>query len=125
MQYKVDSPEEYIQSLDEDWRKTMLSKVRDMILSNASCSKETIEYKMLAYAFGDKILFHLNAQKNYVSLYIGDVDKVSNGREILKDFDIGKGCIRIKKTIKLENTNLNDFINKVIESWKSGHDVDC
>ncbi len=125
MQYEVRSPEEYLQQLNEDWRKEKLLQVRDMILKQEAAPKEFIQYKMLAYGQGNNTVFHLNAQKNYVSLYIGDVNKINNGRELLAKLDLGKGCIRIKKTDDLENTPLNQFIGKALEKWNSGGDVSC
>ncbi len=37
------------------------------------------------------MLFHLNAQKAYVSLYVGDLDKIEQARELFKDCKLGKG----------------------------------
>ncbi len=125
MQYNVKTPKEYLERLESDWRKEKLQEVRDLILKYDSDLNENIEYKMLAFGKNGKNIFHLNAQKNYVSLYVGTIKKVEKGQELLKDFDIGKGCIRIKKSTNISETQLEVFIKKTIEFWKQGGNTDC
>jgi uncharacterized protein YdhG (YjbR/CyaY superfamily) len=125
MQYEVSTPEKYLDVLDEDWRKEKLQFVRELILSNGPDLEEGIEYKMLSYGIGDKKAFHLNAQKGYVSLYVGNIDKINDARSMLEPFDMGKGCIRIKKSIDLKETELEAFISKTLAFWKAGGDIDC
>ena len=125
MLYNATTPEEYLSQLEEDWRKEKLKQVRAMILNNGPELVEGIEYKMLSYGNGQQSLFNLNAQRNYVSLYIGTIDKVDNGRALLTEFDLGKGCIRIKKKVNLNETQLDVFIREAIELWKKGKDLGC
>ncbi len=125
MQYDVISPNEYIEALDNDWRKETLNAVRKMILSHDLILEEGIEYKMLCYRLDGHSIFHLNAQKAYVSLYVGDIGKVHQSNELLKPFDTGKGCIRIKKSVNLEDTALNEFIIRTIDIWRKGGETDC
>ena len=125
MQYDVVTPDEYLRQLDDDWRKDKLLHIRSLILKNSPSPKEFIQYKMLTYGSEDNTVFHLNAQKNYVSLYIGNVDKVENARELLKGFDLGKGCIRFKKSSSVDSPHLKKIIDKVIEIWRIGGDLAC
>lgn len=125
MLYEAETPGEYLNIIDDDWRKEKLIKVRELIKKNAPDLKEGIRYKMLSYEYGDKVVFNLNAQQVYVSLYVGNIDKVENARELLKELNVGKGCIRIKKSIDLSKSNLEEFIKKTIEVWKKGGNTDC
>ncbi len=125
MQYDVETPGEYFEKLEEDWRKVKLFEVREMIEKNGPELTEGIYCKMLSYEYGDKIVFCLNAQQAYVSLYVGNVDKVENARKLLKEFNIGKGCIRIKKSIDLQESHLEKFIAMTIEIWRKGGETDC
>ncbi|MDH3709050.1 MAG: DUF1801 domain-containing protein [Cyclobacteriaceae bacterium] len=125
MQYDVKSPSEYLEKLENDWRKDKLMEVREMIKSQGPELTEGIQYKMLSYEYADKTVFSLNAQQAYVSLYVGNVDKVEDSRNWLKEFNIGKGCIRIKKSIDLQQSNLERFIAKTIEIWRKGGETDC
>ena len=125
MQYEVKTPSEYLEQLENDWRKEKLMQVQNMIKKNAPDLVEHIEYKMLSYAKNGKSIFHLNAQRAYVSLYVGSINKVDNAQELLKDFDIGKGCIRIKKKVSIPDTCLEVFIKRTIEVWEKGGNTDC
>lgn len=125
MQYNAKTPEEYMSLLEADWRKERVEELRSMLKRLGPKLIESIEYKVLAYGNGTKNIFHLNAQKAYVSLYVGNIDKVPDARALLKEFDMGKGCIRIKKKIKLSETKLDFFITKVLNTWNSGGNTDC
>ncbi len=120
----AENPIEYLSLLPEDWKKEKLLAIREMVLSHNQL-QESMDYKMLSYGHEGNQLFHLNAQKNYVSLYVGNIEKVPDGRELLKDLDLGKGCIRIKKSVNLEKTQLSEFIEKSVELWLKGTDLSC
>ena len=125
MLYKAKTPSEYLKTIDNDWRKDKLIEVRELIKKNGPDLKEEIRYKMLSYEYDEKVVFNLNAQKSYVSLYVGNVEKVENAKDLLKEFNIGKGCIRIKKSIDLSKTNIEKFIKETINIWKNGGNTDC
>ena len=125
MLYEVKTPSEYLDAIDDDWRKEKLIKVRELIKKHGAELKEGIRYKMLSYEHDENAIFNLNAQQAYVSLYIGNIEKIENSDELLKEFSLGKGCIRIKKSVDIPKTRLEDFIKKVIEVWKKGGDTDC
>lgn len=125
MQYDVKTPREYLLELEEDWRKDKLLEVREIIQEYGDELDEGIQYKMLSYALDGETIFNLNAQRAYVSLYVGTISKVDGAKEILKDFDVGKGCIRIKKNVVISETRLEEFIRKTIELWSKGGNTDC
>lgn len=125
MQYKAKSPGEYLEKLEDDWRKVQVENVRQMIKGVWPDAKEAIEYNMLCYGDGSKNIFHLNAQKAYVALYVGDIDKVANSDKLLEGFDRGKGCIRIRKTLDISRTGLSEFVSHAIRIHQSGGDTAC
>lgn len=125
MQYEANSPEEYFELLENDWRKEKLLHVRRIILEYGSELEEGIQYKMLCYGKDKSTLFSLNAQKSYVSLYVGTIQKIENASMLLSGFDYGKGCIRIKKTIDINKTGLEAFIKQTIDKWRTGEDTSC
>ena len=95
--YIATTPEDYLAQLDPDWRRERLLELRMVIAQAAPDWTEVISYKMLGYGPpGDPVL-HLNAQKHYVAVYVGDIDKVDPERALLGDVDCGKGCIRLKR----------------------------
>ncbi len=124
MQYNATNPDDYLNQLDNDWRKEKLLWIRNVLLGYDALD-EGMEYKMLRYGNKEKSLFHLNAQKNYVSLYVGETQKIDPSGQLLEGFDLGKGCIRIKKSLDLEGTELKEFINKAVLKWTEGLDTSC
>lgn len=125
MQYDANSPEQYLEMLEDDWRKEKLLTIRKMILDYAPELEVSIRYKMLNFGKGENYVFALNAQKHYVSLYVGNIEKVENAEELLEGYNYGKGCIRVRKTIKIEETGLEQFIKNTIDMWRQGEDMDC
>lgn len=125
MQYDAKTAEEYLEMLEEDWRKEKLLMIRQIILDYTPEMEEVIRYKMLNYGKEDDYVFALNAQKHYVSLYVGNIEKIDNAETLLEGYNYGKGCIRVRKTINIEETGLEQFIQKTIDMWRAGQDTSC
>lgn len=125
MLYDVKTPEEYLEALEMDWRKEKLLELREMILSSSPDLQEGIRYKMLSFGDADQVVFQLNAQMNYVSLYVGDTKKIDASGALLEGINKGKGCLRFKKSTVIANTRIDEFIAKTIQLWKAGEDIDC
>lgn len=106
MQYDVSSPKEHIESLEANWRNDALLDLRDLNLQQDSSVNESINYKMLCFKVNDSDLFHLNAQKGYVSLYCGNTEKIDPEGRFLTGLNIGKGCIRFRKTKTVSKTKI-------------------
>lgn len=125
MQYDAKTPKEYLDQLPDDWRRNKIDALRKIIIDMAPELVEKIDYKMLAYGAHDSIVFHLNAQKNYVSLYVGDASVIDPEGELLKGLSTGKGCIRFTKTVDVSNTRIDEFIKRAIDMWERGINVNC
>ena len=125
MQYDVTTPEEYLKALDADWRRETLLQLRALITSQAPELAEGIDYKMLSYRDREGIVFGLNAQKHYVSVYVGDADKIDPDGSLLAGLDHGKGCIRFKKTTAVAGTRIAEFIARAAEFNRRGVDIGC
>ena len=125
MQYKANTPDEYLNELEKDWRLDKLQIIRNLIKSNAPDLTEGIEYKMLNYGDNKGSVFHLNAQKSFVSLYVGNADKIDTDGSLLKDLDRGKGCIRFKKNTIISEEKIGEFIRRAVELRSQGKDIGC
>ena len=125
MQYDVKTPEEYIHLIDQDWRREKLLILRELIRTKAPNIVESIHYKMLGYGDDKSFLFHLNAQRNYVSLYVGNLDQIDPNGELLRGLNRGKGCIRFTKSVSITGTRIEDFIEQAIYLWMQGKDLSC
>ena len=125
MQYDVSTPQEYLNSLEDDWRRETLLKLRVLIKEKNPRIVEGINYKMLSYSDDDGTVFHLNAQKAYVSLYVGDAGKIDPAGRLLAGLDRGKGCIRFKKSVDVTATRIDAFIERAFALREQDVAFDC
>lgn len=125
MQYDAKTPEEYLNMLEDDWRREKLEELRAIIKAEAPHFEECINYKMLGYRDAQDVVFHLNAQRGYVSFYVGDIKKIDPSGELLAGINMGKGCVRFTKSKVVSETRIREFISKAVEMRKLGEDFDC
>lgn len=120
-------PKEYIEMIEEP-RKSEIKKL-DELIQKVTGLKPYIETGMLGYGRyhyksssgreGDWCLIGLGSQKNYISLYVCATD----GKEYLaekykKDFpkaNIGKSCIRFKKSEDVDLKVLEEVLKAAVE----------
>ena len=76
VQYKANSPDAYLNEIDDDWRKERLLEIRQAIFELVPAVGEDIGYGMLRFAREGDVFCHLNAQKSFVRLYLGDVARL-------------------------------------------------
>ncbi len=125
MQYDVDTAEQYLVQLTSDWRKDKLLALRQELYNLAPEIEECINYKMLCYRLSKHVVCHLNVQKNTVSLYVGDISKVDPSGELLRNYNVGKGCVRLTKTKSIESANFKQFLSEMIKLARQGVDLSC
>lgn len=125
MQSNAATPDEYVAGLADDWRRDTLEQIRTIIAREAPELHESMHYKMIGYSTAGEFIFHLNAQQGYVSLYVGDISKIDPERELLDGLDLGKGCIRLRKSNPVPTTRLDEFVARTLELWNAGEDVSC
>jgi len=125
MQYDVATPQEYFAALAPDWRRDTLMQLRALIREKTPDWAETISYKMLAYGPAGAPMLHLNAQKHYVALYVGDVARIDPTGEILAQIDHGKSCLRFKRRNVVADSGVAAFLDRYIALKKAGADLGC
>ena len=125
MLYDAATPQDYIQQLDDDWRKQTLESLRSLIRQKAPDLVERIHYKMLGYGTEDDTFLHLNAQKGYVSLYVGNASKIDPDGTLLQGLSVGKGCIRFRRSTPVHETRIGEFLERVIEMRDQGEEFAC
>lgn len=125
MQSDADTPQRYLDQLEEDWRRDKLLTLRQLILDIAPEVDERIHYKMLGYGLDDRWLCHLNAQKQYVSLYLGNIQALDPDGSLTTGLNIGKGCIRLSKSLKITDTGIPDLIQRSVARWEKGEVSGC
>lgn len=125
MQYDAKTPTEYLKMLEPDWRKDKLMEIRKLIKKHGPELKEGIKWGVLTFSYQEGRGFGLNAQKNSVNLYVGTAKKVDTDGALLAGLDVGKGCIRFKKTKAVADTRIEEFIVKAVTMLRKGEDFSC
>lgn len=141
MTYKANTPDEYVNAIDED-RQEAFQKLREVILDNIPDGfREEMSYGMIGYVVPHKLFpagYHCDpklplpfvniaAQKNFISLYhmgvyangpllewfVGEYPKHSKGK-----LDMGKSCIRFKKTSDIPYDLIAQLMRKIsVGGW--------
>ncbi len=141
MQYKANSPEEYIAQLPEE-RQEVISKIRNSILKNLPKGfEEQMSYGMLGYVVphskypggyhcDPKLplpFMNLASQKNFVALYhsgiyanpklydwfVGEYSKHCKYK-----LDMGKSCVRFKKMNDIPYDLIEELCGKMTpDDW--------
>lgn len=119
------TPEEYIAGLDGS-RRGEIQKLHDFIRSVAPDLKPHIQSGMIGYGTyhykyasgreGDWMIIALASQKNYISVYVcapdGDQYVPEKYKDQLPKANIGKSCIRFKRTEDIDLDVLATIIRK-------------
>lgn len=85
----------YIEELPSD-RASAIRKLRTLIRKAAPEAEESMKYGLPTYEFAGP-LFALASQKQYLALYVAEIDLVASYERRLGKTDVGKSCIRFRK----------------------------
>ena len=141
MQYKADSPDDYIAQLPEE-RQEVVSQIRTVILQNLPKGfEEQMSYGMLGYVVPHTIypngyhcdpklplpFINLASQKNFIAVYHSDIYAdpklydwfVSEyARQCKYKLDMGKSCVRFKKMDDIPYKLIAELCTKMtIDDW--------
>ncbi|MDH5799125.1 MAG: DUF1801 domain-containing protein [Paracoccaceae bacterium] len=120
----ADTPEEYLAALASDWRRDKLLDIRAAIFAAAPHWVETISYRMLGYGPEGTALIHLNAQKGFVGLYLGDISALDPGGVLTQGMSRGKGCLRFRKRDDV-GEKCAALLHNFVRLARSGQVPDC
>ena len=141
MQYKADSPEDYINQLPEE-RKEPVTKLHNLIKDNMPKGLESgIGYGMLAYYVPKSIyppgyhckpfpplpFINVASQKNFIALYhsglyakkeLYDWFVSEYPKHAKYKLDMGKSCIRFKKVDDIPYDLIKELLGKMtVKEW--------
>ena len=141
MQYKANSPEDYIKQLPEE-RQPVIQKLRETILANLPKGfEEVISYGMIGYVVPHSIypagyhctpelplpFMNLASQKNFVAVYhmgmyakkeLLDWFTAEFPKHSKRKLDMGKSCIRFKNIDDIPYKLLGELASKMtMDEW--------
>jgi len=141
MQYKANSPEDYIRQLPEE-RQPVISNIRKIILENIPKGfEEQMSYGMLGYVVPHSIypdgyhcdtklplpFINLASQKNFVALYHSGIYADPNlhdwfvkeySKHCKRNLDMGKSCVRFKSMDDIPYDLIKELCTKMtVDDW--------
>ena len=141
MQYKANSPEEYIKQLPAE-RQIVIQKIRERILNNLPEGfEETMSYGMLGYVVPHTLypagyhctpelplpFLNIASQKNFIAVYhMGIYAEKDLYEWFIKEFpkyskrklDMGKSCIRFKYIDDIPYELIGELVKKMtVDEW--------
>ena len=141
MQYKANSPEDYIAQLPED-RKGPIQKLRDVINKNLPKGfEEAMSYGMIGYVVPHSVYpdgYHCDpklplpflsiaSQKNFIAVYhmgvyadqeLLDWFTSEYPKHCSRKLDMGKSCIRFKKIDDIPYELIGELSSKItVDQW--------
>ena len=141
MQYKANSPEDYISQLPEE-RQPVIQKLRETIKANLPKGfEEVISYGMIGYVVPHSIypagyhctpemplpFMNLASQKNFVAVYhmgmyakkeLLDWFTAEFPKHSKRKLDMGKSCIRFKNIDYIPYKLLGELVSKMtMDEW--------
>ena len=141
MQYKANSPEDYIKQLPEE-RQPVIQKLRETILTNLPKGfEEVISYGMIGYVVPHSLypagyhctpelplpFMNLASQKNFVAVYhmgmyakkeLLDWFTAEFPKHSTRKLDMGKSCIRFKNIDDIPYKLLGELASKMtMDEW--------
>jgi len=141
MQYKADSPEQYIAQLPED-RKAPMDKLRQLLIDNLPEGYiECMSYGMIGFSVPHTIYpagYHCDpkiplpfisiaSQKNFIAFYhmgiyaipeLHDWFVAEYPKHVKTKLDMGKSCIRFKKPENIPFELLAELVRKIsTQDW--------
>ena len=87
-----------------------IKKVRAMIKKSGPKAKESMDFGMPTYKFGENMYAALASQKHYMALY-ADVDVIEEHKEALAHLNCGKSCIRFKSLDELPIDTIQSILD--------------
>ena len=123
MPAKFATVDEYIAAAAPE-RQAELHRLRGLIRKAVPKAVESVQYNLPCYEYHG-LLCSFAAQKNYFSFYVLHGAVVNEHGELLKGFDVGKGCIRFRKPGALPDATVTTLLKAVAKANRACFNDHC
>src|SRR3954451_15138121 len=114
MPAKFATVDEYIAAAAPE-RRAESHRLRGLIRKAVPKAVESVQYNLPCYEYHG-MLCSFAAQKHYFSFYVLHGTVVNEHRDLLRDFDVGKGCIRFRKPGALLAATITTLLKAVAKA---------
>lgn len=120
MQSKLNSVPEFLKSLPED-RRRALTRLRTRVRAELPGLKESMRYGMPSYQDSSGTMrVAFNSQRQYMALYICNVEFLKAHRQELDGLDCGKSCIRFVRLEQLPAETVSAILKDIARLIRKG-----
>ncbi|MFG2715634.1 iron chaperone [Streptomyces goshikiensis] len=109
VQSKANDVDGYLTEVPEE-RRSALTKVRQLCREELVGFDEVMAYGMPAYERGGTCEIAFASQKQYISFYLMRSDVREAFEERLAEQDMGKGCLRFRRSESIDFDLLRDLL---------------
>jgi len=115
MQSKAPDVASYLEELPDD-RRPALERLRKLCRQALKGWEECMAYGMPAYKRDGEVQVAFASQKQYISLYVLQLDVVDRHRKALTGCRIGKGCIRFSRADRIDFDQIRAVLSDAAQS---------
>jgi uncharacterized protein YdhG (YjbR/CyaY superfamily) len=115
MKNTVTTVTEYLAAVPDD-RRDALVRLRNLCLDSLKGYTETIQYGMPSYSLNGESVVSFASQKQHIAVYVCRPAVVDTFRAELGALNVGKGCIRFRKTEQMDFSLLEKILRSVEKS---------
>ena len=111
---KVSTVDEYV-SMQDPWKKEILTKLRAIVKKNAPNTKESIKWAQPVYENDDGPFCFMRAHKNHVNIGFWRGAKMDDPHHLLQGDGVKMRHIKITQDTKIEETTFGEFIQQAVK----------
>ena len=110
----------YLEEVPEE-RKEALNKIRSLCLATLEGYEEMMAYGGPCYARNGQIEVGFASQKQFIGLYLMNIELLDAHRHKLKGLSVGKSCIRYSKPAKIDFA----FVEQLLRDIRNSNSEIC
>ncbi len=111
---KISTVDEYI-SIQDPWKKKVLTMLREIVKKNASTSKESLKWAQPVYENDDGPFCFMRAHKNHVNIGFWRGAKMDDPHHLLQGDGVKMRHIKITQDTKIDETKIGEFIQQAVK----------
>src|SRR5947209_10978527 len=123
MPAKFATVDEYIAAAAPE-RQSELRRPRGLVRKAVPKAVESVQYNLPFYEYHG-LLCSFAARKNYFSFYVLNGAVVDEHRDLLRGFDVGKGCIRFQKPGELPDATITVLLKAAAAANRADFNDHC
>ena len=111
---KISTVDEYV-SIQDQWKKNVLTKLRTIVKENAPSVKESIKWAQPVYENDDGPFCFMRAHKNHINIGFWRGAIMDDPHHLLEGDGVKMRHIKITRETKIDDEKIGGFIQQAIK----------